>query len=71
MIFFGPEDTQEASGGGQKTYEGLTSSAHAPQGGSALIRLRRIYNFLLFHAIMLSILDVLYAIIYHFLGLTY
>ena len=36
-----------------------------------LIRLQRIYNFLLFHVVILSILDVLYtftAIIYHFLG---
>jgi hypothetical protein len=31
-----------------------------------LIRLQCIYNFLLFHAIIVSIFDVLYAIIYHF-----
>ena len=39
-----------------------------------MIRLQRIYNFLLFHAIILSILDVLYALICYFilfLGLTY
>jgi hypothetical protein len=30
---------------------------------TTLIRLQRIYNFLLFHAIIVSILDVLYAII--------
>ena len=37
----------------------------------ALIRLQRIYNFGLFHAIILSILDALYAILYHFWELTY
>ena len=39
-----------------------------------LIRLQRIYNFLLFHAVILSILDVLQSfivILYHFLVLTY
>ena len=39
-----------------------------------LIRLQRIYNFLLFHAIILSVLDVLYALLCYFilfLGLTY
>ena len=39
-----------------------------------LIRLQRIYNFLLFHAIILSVLDVLYALICYFilfLGLAY
>jgi hypothetical protein len=35
---------------------------------ATLIRLQRIYNFLLFHAIIVSILDVYYAIIYHFFG---
>ena len=38
-----------------------------------MIRLQRIYNFLLFHAIILSVLDVLYALIRYFilfLGLT-
>ena len=37
--------------------------------GEELIRLQRIYNFLLFHAIILSVLDVympLYAILYDF-----
>jgi hypothetical protein len=33
-----------------------------------LIRLRRIYNFLLFHAFVLSILDVLYAFIRYFIS---
>ena len=33
-----------------------------------LIRLQRIYNFLLFHAIILSILDVLYAFICYFIS---
>ena len=32
-----------------------------------LIRLQRIYNFLLFHAIILSVLDVLYALICYFI----
>ena len=32
-----------------------------------LIRLQRIYNFLLFHAIILSTLDVLYAFICYFI----
>ena len=39
-----------------------------------LIRLQRIYNFWLFHAIILSVLDVLYALICYFilfLGWTY
>ena len=39
-----------------------------------VIRLQRIYNFWLFHAIILSVLDVLYAFICYFilfLGLTY
>ena len=39
-----------------------------------LIRLQRIYNFLLFHAIILSVLDVQWALLYTFilfLGLTY
>ena len=43
-------------------------------GRDALIRLQRIYNFCLFHAIILSFLDVLQsflATLYHFLGLTY
>jgi hypothetical protein len=34
---------------------------------AVLIRLQRIYNFLFFHSIIASILDVFYAIIYHFL----
>ena len=41
---------------------------------SVMIHLQRIYNFFLFHAIVLSILDVLYAFICYFilsLGLTY
>src|SRR3989337_2376634 len=33
-----------------------------------VIRLQRIYNFLLFHAIIVSILDVLYAIICHYIS---
>ena len=33
-----------------------------------LIRLQRIYNILLFHAIIVSILDVLYAIICHYIS---
>ena len=40
----------------------------------AVIRLQRIYNFLLFHAIILSILDVQWALLYTFilfLGLNY
>ena len=32
-----------------------------------MIRLERIYNFLLFHAIILSVLDVLYALICYFI----
>ena len=39
-----------------------------------LIRFQRIYNFELFHAIILSVLDVLYALLCYFilfLGLTY
>ena len=39
-----------------------------------LIRLQCIYNFLLFHAMMLSVFDVLYALICYFIlfsGLTY
>ena len=39
-----------------------------------VIRLQRIYNFLLFRALILSVLDVLYALICYFilfLGLTY
>ena len=42
--------------------------------GGCLIRLQRIYNFLLFLAIILSVLDVLYALLCYFilfLGLTY
>ena len=38
------------------------------------IHLQRIYNFILFHAIILSVLDVLYALIFYFilfLGLAY
>ena len=41
--------------------------------GGLLIRLQRIYIFLLFHAIILSILDVHWALLYtfiSFLGLT-
>ena len=41
---------------------------------NGLIRLQRIYNFWLFHAIILSVLGVLYALIWYFilfLGLTY
>src|SRR3990170_7406747 len=33
-----------------------------------LIRLQRIYNFLLFHAIILSILDTLYAFLCYFIS---
>ena len=53
---------------------------HLPTPGRAgvklgmLIRLQRIYNFLLFHAVILSFLDVLNHFIatsYHFLRLTY
>ena len=36
-----------------------------------LIRLKRIYNFLLFHAIILSLLYTFYSILYYFSGLTY
>ena len=39
-----------------------------------LICLRHIYNFLLFHAIILPLLDVYglyFTLLYHFLGLTY
>ena len=32
-----------------------------------VIHLQRIYNFLLFHAIILSVLDVLYALICYFI----
>ena len=42
--------------------------------GGRMIRLQRIYNFLLFHAIILSVLDVFYALLCYFilfLGLTY
>ena len=39
-----------------------------------LIRLQCIYNFLLFHAILYSVLDIIglyYTLLYYFLGLTY
>ena len=36
-----------------------------------LISLQHIYKFLLLHATIVSILDVLYAILYHFLRLPY
>ena len=41
--------------------------------GDADIRLQRIYNFLLFHAIILSVLDVygLFYTLLYFFGLTY
>ena len=32
-----------------------------------MIRLQRVYNFLLFHVIMLSVLDVLYALVCYFI----
>jgi hypothetical protein len=52
----------------------VLESANKTRLGGRLIRLQRIYNFLLFHAIILSVLDVLYALICYFilfLGLTY
>ena len=54
-----------------------SSAARASDNASRardVIRLQCIYNFLLFHAIILSVLDVLYAFICYFilfLGLTY
>ena len=37
---------------------GHTPQAQSELGGGLVIRLQRIYNFLLFHAIILSLLDV-------------
>ena len=53
---------------------GLISTINEPLGRLRVIRLERIYNFLLFHAIILPLLDV-YGLLFYtfisFLGLTY
>ena len=53
-------------GGERREGKGVRPPSQFGLGLGGLIRLQCIYNFLLFHAIILSIYDVLYAILYDF-----
>ena len=59
------ESTRDGAQGGHE-------AGGAPQGGRcALIRLCRIYNFLLFHANIIQLSYTFGNFLYYFLGLTY
>ena len=50
-------------------HQGVTAEEAMPASVGAVIRLQRIYNFILFHAIILSVLDVnglIFTLLYYF-----